>query len=208
MWYQTKILVDEAGRPRSKAHVDLALLDIVIGGVVEARRQDIECWRIHRRYEGHELKVEVFCVDPSVGPEVQTAISSHQFVLDLQNARIVTAVNPATGPMQEEGVGEPGWPDEFRQVWPDFAQAQSEMQLKMVQACRQASPGSPSLADIQNRPLTDQLSFYSTLQQQIDQSWRQFGSHTFIHHMHSFFAYCPFNSILQTTSAVTIHDIR
>lgn len=208
MWYQVKLVVDEAGQKFSRRHVDLALADLVVGEVIQANRQNIECWRIHRRYGPQEFKVDVFCPNQASAQNIQDAISSHPFVGELRApaTAIVTDVQCNPGPGPKEDIGEPGWPQEFRHVWPDFALGQSEMLLNMVQFLRSNSTGSPTVADILAEPLNDRLQFYRSIQNQIDSSWGQQGSHALIHHMHSFFGYAPFQSNLMTT--LVIHDIR
>ncbi len=206
MWYQVKIIVDEKGRPRSQAHVDLAILDIVVDQVVQSNQQNIDCWRIHRRYGGHEFKFEVFCLDPTAGQTIQNATADHQLTADLRAANIVCDVQCEPGPHVKEDIGESSWPSEFRHVWPNFAQAQSEMQLNIVKFLRVNSTGSPTIANIMALPRNDRIKFYEIIQGQIDNSWGKQGSHAFMHHLHSFFGYASFQSHLGTS--YIIHDIR
>ena len=200
------MVVDEVGQPRSRAHIDLALLDLVIAEVVQVHRQDIDCWRIHRRYGDHEFRLDTFCADAEVGRNIQREISTHEFVVDLQNAQIITSILAELGPATKEDIGERVWPPEIRMVWPNFAQSLTETLIGLVQYLRVASTGSPTIQDIRNRDIAEQLDFYAQLQQHIDQSWGQFGSHGFVHHIHSFFAYAPFSARL--VRGDIIYDIR
>ena len=206
MWYRVKFVIDEKGRRFSMKHVDLAVLDLIISQVLDTYQDGIKLWRIHRRYGQHELLFEAFCTDNICGQDIQNTILSHPFSISLTSNNVALSINPSLGPQNITDICEPAWPDSFREVWPEFAQQQSKLQLGITQYLRSNTTNSPTVQTIQAMPIVDILSFYESVQQQLDKSWHDIGSHTFIHHMHSFFAYQPFVSNVATQQLIM--DIR
>jgi len=204
MWYQVTFIIDEGNQKLSKKHIDLAILDQVISPTLSVHKDNIERWRIHRRYGPHKLKFEAYCSNTTDGQTIQGDLVNHQFSNDLLSNNVATRVTPSTGGSNLIDICDPNWPQEFKVVWPEFAEQQSKMQLDLTEIIRIGSPKSPIIQSIQSMPFNDIIKFYESIQETVDKLWLNFGSHTFIHHMHSFFAYSPFVSSLEVMN----YDIR
>jgi len=202
VWYRVKFIIDEQNRKFSRKHVDLAILDLIISQVVISHQVNIRLWRIHRRYGQHEFLFDVFCADSSIGQAIQTLIINDTFSIALNSSGIATNITPSTEGHNVTDISDSAWPDPFKEVWPKFAQRQSELQLELTQFLRGKMPNSPTIQIVQAMPLANKLSFYQNIQQQLDKLWYDFGSHAFIHHKHSFFAYQPFLSSVTTRQLV------
>lgn len=209
MWYQVKFIIDQGSQPRSKAHIDLAILDLVVSSVIASYQNVIEQWRIHRGFNpDHEFKFEAFCNDATDGQNIQDECTNHTFAGMLSSNNLTLSINPSTGGANIIDICEPRWPQEFKEVWPAFAQQQSEIQLKLTQILRNNLPGSPTTENMVNKQINDIVTTYQNIQSQIDTLWQNSGSHAFFHFTHSFFGYAPVQTILDMSTQAIIRDIR
>jgi hypothetical protein len=201
-----KFVIDEQNQRFSKKHIDLAILDLIISRALTEHRGDIQSWHIHRRYGQHEFIFEAFCSSNTGGQNIQNAIVDHQFAGDLLSNGVATSVAPTSWGHNVTDICDQAWPSEFRELWPEFAQHQSEMQLKLTQTHRRNQQNAPTIQVVQALPFAEILVLYEGIQKHIDGLWLRMGSHAFVHHMHSFFAYQPFVSHVTTQQLVI--DIR
>lgn len=209
MWYQVKFIINQGSQPRSKAHLDLAILDLVVSSVIASYQDVIRQWRIHRGFNpNHELKFEAFCNNPADGQNIQNGCTNHTFAGMLSSNNLTLSIDQSAGGANIIDICEPRWPQEFKEVWPAFAQQQSEIQLKLTQILRNNLSGSPTTGEVESKQINEIEMIYQNIQSQIDALWLTSGSHAFFHLTHSFFGYAPAQIVLDMRAQAIISDIR
>jgi hypothetical protein len=168
-------------------HRDLMVAHRVVAPVLQAYRNQIRYWRIHRRAArdaaGHRFSF-IFYTDPKTASEIYAAIDSNPDLRAWRQRGSVLRVQfddpgKITRPRIED-TSDPAWPELIQKTWPAYIMGVSEMWLALV--TRLADEGAKAQEE----------DAYRQVQEALDALWAANASHAFFHHLNAIYAYQPF----------------
>ncbi len=149
-------------------------------------------WRFHRRAgrddAGHQFSL-IFFTDETTAKTMRKAINKSELTQWLIAQRMIENVHFRKRSQAELGelehTSDPNWPDEIQQSWPYFIMGASQSWLVLVQSFS----GEQALAGSVDYPAL--LAHYRQVTAKINEQWRDYGQHAYLHHLSAIFGYQP-----------------
>ncbi len=169
-------------------HRDIQVAYRIIEPVLEAHREEITLWRVHRRAgrdrRGHRFSF-IFYASPVAASQIYADIEANPHLVAWRQAGWIQKVHfddvTRVSRPHIEDTSDPGWPLIIQQTWPAFIMGVSEMWLDLVTRL-----GDEYVSD------EDEEASYLKVNQALDQLWRGNARHAFLHHLNAIYAYQPF----------------
>jgi len=149
-------------------------------------------WRFHRRAgrddAGHQFSL-IFFTDETTAKTMRKTTNTSPLTQWLIAQKMIENVHFRKRSLAELGelehTSDPSWPDEIQRSWPYFIMGASQSWLLLVQSFSDEKP----LAGSVDYPAL--LAHYREVNAKINEQWRDYGQHAYLHHLNAIFGYQP-----------------
>ncbi len=166
-------------------YLDLMLADQVVRPALAHYRNQIVYWRVHRRAardRAGDVFAFIFYAHPTVAGAVFQQIAGNPVLARMRSDGEVLKVrydDPAhiTRPKVED-TSDRNWPPAIQRSWPSYIMGVSQTWLDLISQLESKDP-----------PHGDLYAYYRRLNGRMDEMWRDWGAHAYIHHLSGVFGY-------------------
>jgi len=171
-------------------HMDVLLMQEIVGPVLEKNKKDIELWRIHRRANndkaGHQFTFWIY-TKKKLADKIYTDIKTNSLLEQLQTEGYIEKVfysNNLDKPFISD-TSDKRWSMNVQISWTKFIQGVCEMWYDQGKILSNA-----------NRPdndLNKLIAYYKEVNELINLEWHYGASHAYFHHLNAIYGYVPVN---------------
>ena len=190
-WWHIDFIMqwDREGPPDT--FLDALIADQICAPALASVGGSIRLWRFHRRFPrddiGHRLSLRVFTDEESArrvfehvrGSTVLAWLETDDWVESVKLTRRERSEAPSIAASSD-----PQWPAAIQSSWPWFIMGVSQAWLALI---KQVSVEDP----YDGTSKWSLLSHYQSVDETIDEQWRAYGQHAYLHHLNAIFAYEP-----------------
>jgi len=167
-----------------------AFIALKIFKPVIENEKNISLWRFHRRAiddkSGHKFSF-IFYAPRKVGESIYQQVSQSTLVKELLDQQKIKRLSfYDINSELRAGIGDTSdnsWPIELQNTWPYFIMGVSQTWLGLVEFYYN------QLDSSELNGLDDQLDAFKQVNASIDKTWKNSGSHAFLHHLNALFGY-------------------
>lgn len=192
-WYEFNFRINWPDNENPKVWVDIFIIDSIVRDIICQKKSEIALWRIHRRWSrderGHEVTLSCFTKDETASSIESLIRGGHSFKT-LKVNRLLKDLKKAEGGPNIHDIADDistrNWPMELKKSWPYYIQGCSKLFLYLIEFLK----GSIQ-ADFNEKDISKIESFYTELNNRINEIWQKHGSRAFFHHINAIFGYVP-----------------
>jgi hypothetical protein len=174
-------------------YMDLFIAHAIISPILDPHRKDITLWRFHRRAmrdkTGHQFSF-LFYSSADTAQQIHNSIESSGNLKAMKAAcEIVQVIYNDTSRISKpriEDTSDSRWSPPIRRSWPHFIMGVSQMWLNLIREMAEQTTDGEGPASID-----EIVSFYSSINEFITESWQEEGRHAMLHHLNAIFGYEP-----------------
>lgn len=191
-WWQLRfrLIWPDDEPPDFSAH--LLIAEQLLMPVIIENQAELPLWRFHRRAgrsdSGNQFSL-IFFSDKATATHINEQILSDPLTQWLLDSKAIDKVRFAQRSPEDLGrlelTSDPEWPIEIQRSWPYFIMGASQAWLMLVQELSQADAleGEVDYATM--------LQHYQTVDSRLNDQWRRYGQHAYLHHLSATFGYQP-----------------
>tara|TARA_R110002049_G_scaffold134756_12_gene294325 strand:- start:2169 stop:2915 length:747 start_codon:yes stop_codon:yes gene_type:complete len=191
-WWQARFRLEwpEGESPDFAAH--LLIAEQVLLPVLIENQPDLPLWRFHRRAgrdgAGNQFSL-IFYSDRATADRINEEITTDPITVWLLDNGLLDRVSFEQRSPEElarlELTSDPEWPIEIQRSWPYFIMGVSQTWLMLVQELSQQA----QLEGEVDYPAL--LQHYQSVDSRLNDEWRRYGQHAYLHHLNAVFGYQP-----------------
>lgn len=193
-WWHVRFKIDWPPETEDPAwHMDVLLAHKVISPVLERHRQEICCWRFHRRAArdagGHQFSFIFFC-GRKTAAAVCEAVRSDALVQEMKGAGWITQdiysdLTTVSQPRLED-TGDRRWSLPLQRSWPFFIMGVSDMWLALISEIIRSDRPAQEFTSLE-----ETRDYYRAINERVEETWRKECGHALLHHLNALFGYGP-----------------
>jgi hypothetical protein len=174
-------------------YYDPLIAEQIIHPILIEHHEHIELWRFHRRAvrdaAGNKFSF-IFYTDAANARLIKQEISANNILQRMVDAGLIEDVWYSDYDAPENKnishTSDAAWPVEIQNSWPYFIMGTSQGWLALIGEIAHDKPINAAQAT-----LDELIEYYKDINEEIDDMWRKFGRHAYMHHISGIFAYRP-----------------
>lgn len=190
-WWSIAFIVQWDQEQEPDWHLDALLADQVCAPALAERGTDVGLWRFHRRagYDetGHRFSLLVY-TDTPTAESLYEGVRERSVLQWLESEGRVTSVTLTRVHAPEQssvaGSSDRAWPPEIQASWPWYIMGVSQTWLSLIDQVRAEDP-------LEDGSTVALLEHYETVNERVNDLWRNHGQHVYLHHLNALFGYAP-----------------
>lgn len=194
-WHTYRFFMNDENGTNTRLYLDLGVIDLIIGPIVESRTMKNEMWRIHRRAKSgtansHKLTLRML-ISKGKAKRIEKRISNNPLFTKLKRAKIIKSFEHDFD-LSKTGVKDTGqndWPLHTQNSWPEFAKGFSMSLIAIIRSMRQQD-----WSTLVEKDATEIVKTYREMDKLIRDEWAADGAGAFFHQTHAIFGYPEFES--------------
>ena len=190
-WWSFKFRMNWPDNTEVAWHLDALIAEQIAAPVVHQYARHIPLFRFHRRaardIEGHQFSLFIYSTR-DLAIQVNTSLRENiTFQRLLDAGYIKELVNKNFSSQTHPNIEDKSWADwskPVRKAWPHYVMGISLMWLSLVEQYSDK-------IQTEDETLDTLIDKYKLVDKQISTTWRNEGSHAFLHHLNALFGYKP-----------------
>lgn len=202
-WHTFIFFMNDENGTNIRMYLDLAVIDLIIGPIVESRTMKNKMWRIHRRADpkvpnSHKLTLRTL-MSEGKAKRIEKKFSNNPLFAKLERAAIIRSFkhdfdSSKTG---VKDTSQNDWPLHTQNSWPEFAKGFSMSLIATIRSMRQQA-----WSTLIEKNAAEIVETYREIDKLIRDEWDKDGAGAFFHQTHAIFGYPEFESDLRFVNYV------
>lgn len=191
-WWQLRFRLTWPDNTEPDFSRHLLIAERILLPIITEHEDQLPLWRVHRRAgrddAGHQLSF-IFYTNALTASAIERQAQENELGLWLQEQGMIEKLAFHQRTAEEMGqlgqTSDPNWPAEIQESWPYFIMGASQTWLMLIQELSQEQPleGEVTYRDL--------LQHYRTVDTKLNNQWREYGQHAYLHHLNAVFGYQP-----------------
>ena len=190
-WWAVRFRMNWHDNTSPLFHIDTLIAHRILLPVLDKYRKGLSLWRFHPRAtrdkEGHKFSF-IFYTTKEKARNIFRSIQADRFLKRMKREKIIKEdlYDDTTKPKKHhiEDTSDRHWSEPIRRSWPYFIMGVCQMWIELIEEIAKKELDSKRRINFSKIP-----DVYKKINNTINQTWRDEGGHSLLHHLNAIFGY-------------------